>query len=61
VEIIDEELVPPAAATAGVGCPWGFPVLAETLYECALDVLWPDFARAVFEELSVLALWCEGL
>lgn len=61
LEIVDEELVAPAAASARVGGPGRLPVLAEALDKDALDVLWPDLAGAVLEELPVLALGGEGL
>ena len=28
-QIVDEELVPPSAATPGIGGPWRFPVLPQ--------------------------------
>ena len=29
LEVIDEELVPPSAAAAGIGGPWRLPILPE--------------------------------
>jgi len=59
VEVVNEELIAPSTATAGLGiCGIGrVPVFSETLYENLLDAFWPDLsAAAVLEELSVFAL-----
>jgi len=59
-EVIDKKLVPPSAATPGIGSPRRLPVLPKPFDENFLNALRPDLTGTVLEHFSVFSLRSEG-